>query len=233
MKSENLPLREVDAGALAARLRTAIAGDVRFDDGARALYAADSSNYRQAPIGVVIPHFDLSGLLASWEVRDDSIASHPYKLMGSPTRELSEEERAQERELLSGLVNESFERFKQVVREGRPDFRNDKSDLDDVATGQIFSADQAVANGLVDRIGFIEDAVARAAELAGTPADNLRCVEYVQPPGALDALLGTSAESVLEGRGSFDLAALLDLAAPRAYYLSSWLPAVVRNAQPN
>ena len=55
MKSENLPLREVDAGALAARLRAAIAGDVRFDDGARALYAADSSNYRQAPIGVVIP----------------------------------------------------------------------------------------------------------------------------------------------------------------------------------
>ena len=55
MKSENLPLREVDAGALAARLRAAITGEVRFDDGARALYAADSSNYRQAPIGVVIP----------------------------------------------------------------------------------------------------------------------------------------------------------------------------------
>ena len=55
MKSENLPLREVDASALAARLRAVVKGDVRFDDGARALYAADSSNYRQVPIGVVIP----------------------------------------------------------------------------------------------------------------------------------------------------------------------------------
>ena len=55
MKSENLPAREVDAAALATRLRAAVEGEVRFDDGARALYAADSSNYRQPPIGVVIP----------------------------------------------------------------------------------------------------------------------------------------------------------------------------------
>jgi FAD/FMN-containing dehydrogenase/Fe-S oxidoreductase len=44
-----------DAAALAAALRGAIAGEVRFDAGSRALYAADSSNYRQVPIGVVIP----------------------------------------------------------------------------------------------------------------------------------------------------------------------------------
>ncbi|HEU5348156.1 MAG TPA: FAD-binding and (Fe-S)-binding domain-containing protein [Ktedonobacterales bacterium] len=40
---------------LEAALRRAIAGEVRFDDGARALYATDASNYRQPPIGVVIP----------------------------------------------------------------------------------------------------------------------------------------------------------------------------------
>lgn len=179
-------------------------------------------------IGVVIPHYDLSGLLASWEVKDDSIASHPYKLMGSPTRELSPEEREQERELLRTLVNESFERFKEVVRSGRPSFRDENSNLDEVATGQIFSADQALAYGLVDRIGFIEEAVARATKLAGEHVDNVRCVEYVQPPGALDAILGTSAKALSPNRPAWDLAALLDLAAPRAYYLSSWLPSVVR-----
>lgn len=41
--------------ALAADLRTAISGEVRFSDGDRALYATDSSNYRQVPIGVVLP----------------------------------------------------------------------------------------------------------------------------------------------------------------------------------
>jgi FAD/FMN-containing dehydrogenase/Fe-S oxidoreductase len=43
------------ADALAAELRAAISGEVRFDDGYRALYAVDGSNYRQTPIGVVIP----------------------------------------------------------------------------------------------------------------------------------------------------------------------------------
>ena len=44
-----------DAAALAAELRATIDGEVRFDKGARALYATDASNYRQTPIGVVIP----------------------------------------------------------------------------------------------------------------------------------------------------------------------------------
>ncbi|MGC2698140.1 MAG: FAD-linked oxidase C-terminal domain-containing protein [Candidatus Angelobacter sp.] len=43
------------ADVLAAELRAAITGEVRFDDGSRALYAVDGSNYRQVPIGVVIP----------------------------------------------------------------------------------------------------------------------------------------------------------------------------------
>ncbi len=43
------------ANALTAELRAPITGEVRFDDGTRALYAVDGSNYRQVPIGVVIP----------------------------------------------------------------------------------------------------------------------------------------------------------------------------------
>ncbi len=45
----------VDVAALTAALRREISGEVRFDDGSRALYATDASNYRQVPIGVVIP----------------------------------------------------------------------------------------------------------------------------------------------------------------------------------
>jgi len=43
------------ADALATELRATISGEVRFDEGTRALYAVDGSNYRQVPIGVVIP----------------------------------------------------------------------------------------------------------------------------------------------------------------------------------
>ncbi|MGZ5000010.1 MAG: FAD-binding and (Fe-S)-binding domain-containing protein [Methylomonas sp.] len=45
----------LDAIALAAELSRSIQGEVRFDNGSRALYATDASNYRQVPIGVVIP----------------------------------------------------------------------------------------------------------------------------------------------------------------------------------
>ncbi|HEU4684885.1 MAG TPA: FAD-linked oxidase C-terminal domain-containing protein [Nitrospira sp.] len=47
--------REVHVAALEAALRRVVQGEVRFDRGSRALYATDGSNYRQVPIGVVIP----------------------------------------------------------------------------------------------------------------------------------------------------------------------------------
>ena len=46
------------------RLRAAVRGDVRFDDGTRALYATDASNYRQIPIGVVTP-LDVEDIVAT------------------------------------------------------------------------------------------------------------------------------------------------------------------------
>ncbi|MBZ6075620.1 FAD-binding and (Fe-S)-binding domain-containing protein [Microvirga puerhi] len=45
----------LDPKALFRELEAAVDGEVRFDDGSRALYATDSSNYRQVPIGVVLP----------------------------------------------------------------------------------------------------------------------------------------------------------------------------------
>src|SRR5574340_975095 len=51
------------AAALAARLR----GEVRFDHGSRALYATDGSNYRQVPIGVVVPR-DEEDVMATVEL---------------------------------------------------------------------------------------------------------------------------------------------------------------------
>ena len=71
MRPENLITdvrrREVDAGRLAADLRRVVKGEVRFDAGSRALYATDGSNYRQPPIGVVIPR-DIESVIAAVRV---------------------------------------------------------------------------------------------------------------------------------------------------------------------
>jgi FAD/FMN-containing dehydrogenase len=47
--------RKVDVRGLEADLKAKVDGEIRFDRGTRALYATDGSNYRQVPIGVVIP----------------------------------------------------------------------------------------------------------------------------------------------------------------------------------
>src|SRR5213080_1783918 len=46
---------QIDAAGLESALRRHLRGDVRFDAGSRALYSTDGSNYRQVPIGVVLP----------------------------------------------------------------------------------------------------------------------------------------------------------------------------------
>ncbi|HKU24950.1 MAG TPA: FAD-linked oxidase C-terminal domain-containing protein [Candidatus Sulfotelmatobacter sp.] len=57
-------LNSSDAIELAGALRARLRGEVRFDNGSRALYATDGSNYRQVPIGVVFPH-DADDVLAA------------------------------------------------------------------------------------------------------------------------------------------------------------------------
>jgi FAD/FMN-containing dehydrogenase/Fe-S oxidoreductase len=55
---------QVDAVALASALKRELRGEVRFDDGTRALYATDGSNYRQVPIGVILPR-DVEDVVAA------------------------------------------------------------------------------------------------------------------------------------------------------------------------
>ncbi len=167
-------------------------------------------------IGVVIPHYNLAGLMKEIGVAEDSIASNPLKEMGSFTRPMTEEER----KIFQGLVNDGFARFKDVIKYGRPKFNQDPQALDKLATGQVFTADQAQQNGLIDKIGFIDDAVDRAISLAHLDKDNVKVVKYKPELSLANLLLGAQSAKP----ANFDLAALLDLATPRAYYICTWLP---------
>lgn len=185
-------------------------------DQEKAIYAEPTTT--TGSIGVIIPHYDLSGLMDRFDVKDDSIASHPRKQMLSMTRPIPEEHR----EILQGHVNEMFDRFKDIVKEGRPKFKSDEPALVALATGEIFSANQAQKLGLVDEIGFLEEAISRAVELAGLDADMVRTVEYERPVSLFDF------PGLAQARQpSLDLATLLDLSAPRAYYLATSLPTLI------
>jgi protease-4 len=171
-------------------------------------------------IGVIIPHYDVSQLLEKWDIEDDSIASNPLKMMGSPTRKFPEPIRAEEQKILQGLVDSSFATFKEIVLASRPGLRGDQAAQETVFTGRIFTAKQALENKLVDKLGFVEDAIDRAIELAGLDRHNVRVVKYHRREGLLEQmLLGPQSR-----KPRFDLASLGDLAVPKAYYLFTWLP---------
>ena len=173
-------------------------------------------------IGVIIPHFDVSQALRKYDIRDDSIASGPLKEMLSVSKDRTPELAEKERKIVQELVDDMFRRFKEIVKTGRP--KLDDAAVDRVATGQIFTARQALEAGLVDRIGFLEEAIDRAVELAGLSADNARVVKYAKPKGLLDEVLGGASPT-----GRVDLAAIAELTTPRGWYLCSWLPALVRS----
>ncbi|MBX7165011.1 MAG: signal peptide peptidase SppA [Pirellulales bacterium] len=169
-------------------------------------------------IGVVIPHYNVAGLMEEWKIQEDSIKSHPLKTLGSFTKAMSEEERT----ILQKLVDEGFRRFKEVVAAGRPKLRADAALLDKVATGQVFATTEAIDLGLVDKQGFLEDAINRAIELASLDRNEVRVVEYEQDEELIDALL--SSASAPQRRSEWER--LAELAVPRAYYLWTQLPGV-------
>jgi len=170
-------------------------------------------------IGVKIPHYDLSDMLKSWGVKEDTIASNRLKLMGSLAKPMTEEERT----IFQGLVDDSFDRFKSIIRDGRPEFAKNPAALDQLATGQVYTANQAEANGLVDKIGFLEAAVDRAIELARLDKENVHVVQYKPEAGLLALLTGESQASA----GSWD--SLVKMTSPEAYYLYTWLPTAFAN----
>ena len=122
--------------------------------------------------------------------------------MGSPTAHLPEPYREQEREILKQLVDATFDRFKQIVLDSRPELKADPASQEVVFTGRIFTAGEAKQQHLVDELGFVEDAVNRAVELAGLTAETARVVKYHKPVGLLDQLLVGQQDS----SSRFDLA---------------------------
>ncbi len=213
-EERNLPM-VVSMGSMAASGGYYVAMAVGGQE--KSIYAEPTTT--TGSIGVIIPHYDISGLLADWNVKDDSIATHPRKQMLSMTKPMSEEER----QLIKEYIEDSFERFTSIVKEGRPAFSKDEASLEALATGEVFTATQAKKNGLIDEIGFIEDALERLAEIAKLDLSETRVVKYEREVTLADVMgVGGSARAQANPLGE-----LLELASPKAWYLATSLPALI------
>lgn len=144
-------------------------------------------------IGVIMQVTDLSGLYEKLGISVDNITSADSKDSSYGNRPLTEEERA----YYQNQVDQINEVFVQTVAEGRGMAEDEVRAL---ATGLTFTGLDAVDNGLADEIGTLEDAVAKACELAGVAgADTV----YLQDSGSdlgrlLDIMGSESKGSVTE-----------------------------------
>jgi protease-4 len=118
-------------------------------------------------IGVIMQLSNLEGLYEKLGIREEVIKSGKHKDMGSPARDMTEEER----QLLEDIVGDSYDQFLEQVLKGRQG-KISREELLEVADGRIISGRQALELGLIDDIGNYYDALAFARETAGLPENS-------------------------------------------------------------
>jgi protease-4 len=181
-------------------------------------------------IGVIFHGYNYRDLMDKVGIRPDVVKSGKLKDMFSGEQR-PEDVLPEEKAILKDLVAESFDRFKQVIREGRawaaeqnrtkgiPGGRTLSSNWEEIADGRILSGTQALNAGLVDELGGLDAALDRALTLAGVEDANV--VTYHEPPRFMD-LLGLWGQA-RSSRVQIDVPGLLPSATlppGRLYYVS-------------
>ena len=96
--------------------------------------------------------YDISGLLDKMGIKTQTITSGANKAMGGSTEPMTKEQK----EIFQSMVDEAYEQFTGIVAQGR---NMDVSKVKKLADGRIYTAKQAVENGLVDQIGTYQEAI--------------------------------------------------------------------------
>jgi protease IV len=171
-------------------------------------------------IGVIIPHYDVSGLADKLGVKEDSPKTGKFKDTLTIFRPVSEAEK----ELWKPILDDSLDRFVKVIADSRKSL--DVKQIRELATGQIFTSNQAMEKKLIDKIGYLEDAI--DALKSKLQLKNVRVVRYESSQTLLETIL--SSRSAVSPPQS-QLGALLESTVPRAYYLFSTAPGLATGAR--
>jgi protease-4 len=164
-------------------------------------------------IGVIMLTVSAEGLMQKIGVSATAIKSGERKDMGSPFRTLTAEERA----ILQGVIDDLHRQFVTKVTERR---RLPEATARTHADGRIYTAGQALAEKLVDRVGYMPDAIEAARRAAGLTEAS---VIVYQRPREYRATYYAKAETDATTLGS-SLGQLASLAGPGPRFFYLWLP---------
>ncbi len=214
---------------------TAASGGYYVAMPAKVLYAERTTI--TGSIGVYASFPNVSGLAEKVGFDMTVVKRGDVKTAGSPLRDM----RPEERELWQSMVDHAYDQFKDVVETGRPQLKGKLEDkvIDEKRTvsvdkkdgtaekkeiqyvrrradGGIWTADKAKQFGLIDKIGYLEDAIKEAHDLAGLGED-YKAIAYDRPFSLSEALMGVKAPQpgVL-----FDPARLANGLTPRLWYMA-------------
>src|SRR2546425_6386521 len=177
---------------------------------------------RRPPRSTLFPYTTLfrsrvnaEGLLQKIGVEAGAIKSGAKKDIGSPFRPMSEDERA----IFQSMINGFQSRFLEVVTKGRKALPADQLKL--IADGRVLTGPQAVQLGLVDQVGYLDDGIAAAKQLAGLA--DARVVMYVRPGTYKNNIYSQApGTSTLEALANLDIMGLVRGGTPQFLYL--WIP---------
>lgn len=174
-------------------------------------------------IGVILSTFNAQDLVeGKLGIKQDNIVSGPHKDILSMTRAMTPEERA----ILQAIVDDMYKRFVDIVQQGRnghAKFPADRAAVEKIADGRVYTAGQAIDLGLVDAVGYRDDAIAEARKLANAP--NAQVIQYHRLTGLLGALSAKAGEGGgvnINAGVQIDASGLGQAGTPRMEY--RWAP---------
>ena len=163
-------------------------------------------------IGVIMLSFNAEGLMEKLGVAANTIKSAERKDMGSPFRALTPEERA----IFQSVIDELYRQFVVKVVERR---KLPEATARQLGDGRVYTAEQALAHRLVDRIGYMPDAITLARQAAGL--EKARVVTYHRPRQYRATYYAESQQTEVSATPLAGLSALLG-SGPKFLYL--WMP---------
>ncbi len=168
-------------------------GDVAASGGYYIACAADSifaePNTITGSIGVFGLLPNMQNLLNNkLGITFDEVKTGEYANLASVDRPLT----ANERSIIQQEVNKVYHTFTSKVAEGR---KKDRQYIDSIGQGRVWSGEQAVEIGLVDKLGSLNEAIKAAAEKAGI-ADDYRLVRYPTLKDPFEALFGNTKDEI-------------------------------------
>ncbi len=149
-------------------------------------------------IGVIAQMFTVQELLNKIGVTPEIITATQAikKDMLSPMRDWTEDDR----NALRSILDHAYDRFVDIVVQGRKTLTVEQ--VKQLATGEVYTTQQALDNQLVDQQGYLDAAITKAVELAGIDPDTKPMVTLMSPPRGLGLLGGV--HSALPGVESFN-----------------------------